>query len=1037
MEPINTTAHSRHLKQTSIIIKLQWIFLLILLSAQMDLQAQKLNPFQVKTKVHKSNILFNLSGQLPKLPVKDKQGTMPPKVTYYSIPFVQGINTERQSLHHSLYNKGKLVFLESAQQEKITFSPQDKKSIKDAALHYLSTIKEQMKIRKPEEEFRPIASHTDDFGLTHIKLQQYYNGIKVYGGQVVVHGKNGKMNKFNGEYFPTPETKNTQPTITSQQAFEIVRDHLNIAFMKATKEDTVFLHYKPVVSELVFYHSRDLMGPAKLTWHLTVRPNLLMRYEYFVDAYSGKILNFYNNTCSDGPAATQNNDLNGVSRTIHTYLVNGNYFLIDASRTMFNQAESNLPDNGVGTIWTIDAKNTSASQDLKVYQFASSSNSWSDHPEAVSAHYNAGEVYEYYLHTHGRNSINGKGGTIISICNIANKDGSSMANAFWNGRAMFYGNGGSLFKPLSGALDVGAHEMGHGVIQNTCNLEYQDESGALNESMADISGTMVDRGNWFLGETIVKNTQVYPTGHLRDMSNPHNGGASLNDACFQPANVNEKYTGNQDNGGVHINSGIMNFAYFKFATAIGKDKAEKIWYKSMTDYLVKLSQFADARVAFVQAATDIFGANSTETQAVKQAFTDVGIVENSDANNGNGPGQDDLQPNSGQDYILSVNPDTFSDDGLYITTTDGSSGKVISSSKLLHKPSVTDDGSVAVFVNTDYQLKYIDMTNSKEDFLSRDSVFENVAISKDGKRLAVVSIGVDSAIWVYDFGVQEWAKYHLFNPTFSTGEVTNNVIYADALEWDYTGQYIIYDAYNQLKNAGGEDVDYWDMGIIRVWSNKANTWGDGKIEKVFSNLPEGVSIGNPSLSKNSPYIISFDYYDANKNAAAVMAANMATGENAVIFNNTVLGYPNYSKNDDKIIFDAQDNSGQPIVAQIGIKTNKIEPNGEASILLNNKQWGVWFAMGSRVIDAVKQYSVSTFTLYPNPAYQTLNLLLSVKSNGKNHVVVYNLMGQVVIDKIFPSSQMLFHLNVSSLPKGTYFIRLLNGQNSLSKKFCKM
>src|SRR5690349_22668502 len=101
--------------------------------------------------------------------------------------------------------------------------------------------------------------------------------------------------------------------------------------------------------------------------------------------------------------------------------------------------------------------------------------------------------------------------------------------------------------------------MTHGVVQNTANLEYQGESGAINESMADIFGTMLDPGDWLIGEDVVK-TSAFPSGALRSLQDPHNGGTSLADPGYQPRHKSEMYTGSEDNGGVHINSGLPNNA---------------------------------------------------------------------------------------------------------------------------------------------------------------------------------------------------------------------------------------------------------------------------------------------------------------------------------------------------------------------------------------------------------------------------------------------------------------------------------------------
>ncbi len=935
------------------------------LAISFAVQAQNQNPFDAKKKSANNSPTVERR-QLQALPVSTARSPIT-SINYHSIPFSPVNMGENEVFLASGFNKkGQPVFIEGKQETSLKFMPDNKESIEGAAFEYLQGIKSMIGISNPLEEFKTMEIHSDKYGFTHIKLQQYYKDLKVYGGQVFVHGKNRQMTKFNGEYFPTPKLEELTPAITKIQAYEMAKGNISTPFIEPSTFEKSLVGFEGLISELVIYHPGLESNETRLTWHLTIRPNFLRRFEYFVDAISGEILNHYDHTCSNGPATAQANDLNGETQTIHTYQLGNNYFLIDASRPMYNSGQSQLPDNPVGAIWTINANNTSVGDNMNLTHYTSAGNAWNSAPEAVSAHFNAGETYEYFKNTHGRNSINGQGGTIISICNITNEDGSSMENAFWNGQAMFYGNGGNIFSPLAGALDVGAHEMGHGVIQNTCNLEYQGESGALNESMADIAGCMVDRDNWFLGEDVIINTTYYPTGHLREMSDPHNGGTSFNDVCYQPAHVNEQYHGSADNGGVHINSGIMNFAYYKFATEMGKEKAEAIYYKSMTDYLVKSSQFVDARVAFVQASTDIYGASSNETNAVKDAFAAVGIGEGS---GGTPPGQSDLPVNPGQDFVLSVDVNSADPNTLYISGTDGTGFVPISTTQLQQKPSIVDNGAVAVFVTSQNQIKGIGLSEPYEEFLidPNYSDYDNIAVSKDGSRLAIVTTDIDSAIWVYDYGMGQWAKFHLYNPTFTPGVVTENVLYADAIEWDYTGQYLFYDAYNKMQNASGDDIDYWDLSIIRIWDNGSNSWGDGKIEKVFSNLPEGVSVGNPSLSKNSPYILAFDYLDSNTGETNVMAANLETGDVGLVFENAILGYPNYSKNDDKIIFSANDNSGGEVIAEIGLQSNKILPSGDASILIDVAKWGIWYATGDRNLIGIgehKQIICSRFTPTP-------------------------------------------------------------------------
>jgi bacillolysin len=298
--------------------------------------------------------------------------------------------------------------------------------------------------------------------------------------------------------------------------------------------------------------------------------------------------------------------------------------MLDVSRSMYKATQSTLPDAPVGGILTVDMNNTFGDNQI-IRRVISTNNQWTTGTavKAISAHYNAGLAYEYYLTHHGRQSIDGAGGTIISIVNVPDDDGGGLDNAFWNGKIMYYGNGDVALKPTSGGIDVAGHEMTHGVVQSTANLESQGEAGAINESMADVFGSMIDPdGDWLMGEDVVRSA-FYPTGALRSLSDPHNGGPGT--PGYQPKHVNEQYMGKSDNGGVHINSGIPNHAFYKYATAITRTKAAAVYYKALNDYLTKSSQFIDLRLAIIQAATDLYGAGSTEVVQAGIAFDEVGI----------------------------------------------------------------------------------------------------------------------------------------------------------------------------------------------------------------------------------------------------------------------------------------------------------------------------------------------------------------------------------------------------------------------------
>jgi hypothetical protein len=739
----------------------------------------------------------------------------------------------------------------------------------------------------------------------------------------------------------------------------------------------------------------------------------------------------------DGPATANANDLFGQSRLVNTYKVGNTYFFINAIETMFNSTQSSFPDNGVGVIWTIDAQNTSPeNNDFGAAHITSGNNSWNN-PKAVSAHFHAQKAYEYYKNTFGRNSINGQGGNIVSLINVVESDDSQMDNAFWNGQAMFYGNGLDAFTaPLQKALDVSGHEMSHGVIQETANLEYLNESGALNESFADIFGAMIDRDDWKMGEDITS-TQFFPTGALRDLSNPHNGGSSLNDNGWQPAHFNEKYTGGDDNGGVHINSGIVNKAFFLFANnaSVGKSKAEQVYYRALNEYLTKSSNFVDCRIAVVQAATDLHGANSAEVNAAKAAFDAVGI-----GNSGGTTTPPDIQTNPGDDYIAMTDGNS---DQLYVFASDGTDTfNPLTAISPLSRPSVTDNGSVVYYIDQDNKMRAITINwsagTSSNQVISQDAIWTNVAVSKDGSRLAALTTDNDDKVWVYDFGLQTWKDFQLYNPTTAPGgQDSYNVVYADVLEWDVTGQWILYDALSHITTAGN-DIEYWDIGFMYAWNG--SNFGDGYVSKLFSSLPEKASVANPTFSKNSADIIAFDYFDEFNDEYSLLGADTETGEVGTIYDQgTELYWPSYSPDDKSMVFNENLTDGTEVLAFISLQSDKISSTGNASVFVEGGRQGVWFANGNRALASNDLVAQNNIRLYPNPVGDgQLNLDFSTKKTGDVQVQVFDLMGRLVLEeKISASAGKNNHrLTTASLASGQYFVRISMAEGQAALRFIR-
>ncbi|MEJ1238751.1 M4 family metallopeptidase [Chryseolinea sp. T2] len=903
-----------------------------------------------------------------------------------------------------------------------------------ASYSFLEELKETLKVKNPQEEFSIRSLHIDAANRTHVRMEQLYRGVPVYGSEVMVHlGR--EEDTFNGQYRIIREDLEVSPALSKAEAIQRANTHLGKGkgLRTLSEFEKQLVMFEDPQAELCIYQETGIVTSDVLAYHVTVCPTVSQRWEYFVDATTGAVLHKYENICSaDGPRTATGADLNGVTRTVQTYQFGTGYIMLDVSRSMYKAAQSTLPDDPVGGIITVDMNNTFGDNQT-IRRVASANNQWttSTAVKALSAHYNAGLAYEYYLTKHGRQSIDGAGGTIISIVNVPDEDGEGLDNAFWNGKAMFYGNGDVALKPTSAGIDVAGHEMTHGVVQTTANLEYQGESGAINESMADIFGAMIDPdGDWLIGEDVVR-LAAYPSGAMRSLSDPHNGATQFGMPGFQPKHVSEQYQGTSDNGGVHINSGIANHAFYKYATAITRTKAATVYYKALDDYLTKSSQFIDLRLAVIQAATDLYGAGSPEVVQAGVAFDEVGIT------NGQGGNYEESLPiNPGTEFLLIYNTAQTDPNTLYRTPV-AASGSIedLTTTDFISRPSVTDQGDVAVFVasdNTIHAIKTLPGSDAIETVIEDTPMWSNVVVSKGGSKLAAVSTDQDAIIYVYDFGQQEWSQFQLYNPTYSDGVVSAGPVYADALEFDYSGQFLVYDCFNRIDNETGDDIEYWDVNFIHVWDNDAGDFADGTIEKLFASLPDGVSIGNPSFAKNSPMILAFDYVDETDDSYAIVGCNIETNEVDVIVENNSLGWPSFNKTDDRLAFTGwSETTNDYSTGYVSLNADKISGNGQVVGLYGSTKWPVFYATGEReigdevVTDIPEQPNEEqVLSCYPNTFERELTIDINDPTLTGGTVQMFNIAGQSVLNRTVGQTQnSKLVLDVEQLAPGYYFLRL--------------
>ena len=254
-------------------------------------------------------------------------------------------------------------------------------------------------------------------------------------------------------------------------------------------------------------------------------------------------------------------------------------------------------------------------------------------PAVNEAYDGAGATYDLYREVFERDSLDGRGMRLDATVHY----GREYDNAFWDGSQMVYGDGdGRLFRRFTAAVDVIGHELTHGVVQYEAALDYRGQPGALNESFADVFGALAKQhslgqtakeGDWVIGRGLF--TEKVRGEGIRSMKAP---GSAYDDPVLgrdpQPAHMKEYVETDEDGGGVHINSGIPNHAFYRVATALGGhawERAGRIWYVALRDRLRRNSGFERAAALTLEVAEDLFGAASEEARTVRRGWEGVGV----------------------------------------------------------------------------------------------------------------------------------------------------------------------------------------------------------------------------------------------------------------------------------------------------------------------------------------------------------------------------------------------------------------------------
>jgi zinc metalloprotease ZmpA len=450
-----------------------------------------------------------------------------------------------------------------------------------------------------------------------IRFDRTYRGLPVIRGDFVVHLSPAGAYRYGNGMRIGGLPESLTPRVSAAAAGSTARAALHYAVKSAS-------------SRLVVYGGRHT---SPLAWEVnTAGVSAIHGTVTYVDAATGRILASWSTVDTANDIGTGNTEYSGTV-PVNDVKTGGTYTLQDNARggqQIYNA--NHTSSQGVGTL------------------FSDSNNVWGDHSEtnvetpAADAAYGLAETWDFYLNTYNRDGIGNDGVAARGFVHY----GTNYVNAFWSDGCfcMEFGDGSqaSGISPLD-SLDVGGHEMTHGVTSRTAKLIYSGESGGLNESTSDVFGTMVewyannanDVPDYVIGEEIFRNYNP-AANYIRRMDDPHLDGASADCWYNGVGNLNVHYSSGVGNhffyllsegsgaktiNGIAYNSPTCNGLTVK---GIGHNKAAAIWYKALTEQWVSTTNYHQARLGTLVAAKELYGKKSVEFKRVKQAWAAVSVT---------------------------------------------------------------------------------------------------------------------------------------------------------------------------------------------------------------------------------------------------------------------------------------------------------------------------------------------------------------------------------------------------------------------------
>lgn len=769
-------------------------------------------------------------------------------------------------------------------------NPANPETAQQLSSRFFETNKALLRLKDPQKELLLVKETTDaQLGTKVLRYNQQFEGYEVWPAQVVTNtSPQGYLTVVTGAYVATPEGLDLNATVQPDAAVKSAYQHLGLAAPAKLPKPTLKIY-------------SDKGKAQELAYEVQVEGGM-RDSQVFIGARSGQVLASISKICTGTPVSgTGVGLLSSTPLPLNLYQEGTSYYPYDTTKAMFDAT-------GAAPKGYIAIYNESG-----FWITSNSRYSFSD-PDAASALFALGKVYDFYKSTFSQNSWDGNGGNLVGFVRVTD-NGQPLFNAFFvkeSGIMKF----GSADK-FAGAYDVVAHEVTHGVVHTSAGLVYEGQPGAIDESLADIFGEGVEgyitngAADWKIGTGLSR--------FLRDFIQPETFG--------NPSTMSAYNNTSEDHYGVHINSSILNHAYYLLVVGlpgggIGRPKAQQIYYRALTTKLGKYSRFLDLRLAVVKSAEELYGVGSTEALKCKAAFDAVEIFE---------PAApvimtpDSYTPVSGADSHIYLYPYGSS---YYMmrreVALDGTGQNWVSSYAVSTgtRTSISGDGSKLVFVASDNDLAFVNTDGTSEARLGYPGYFNSAAVSPDKLSMACVMRNPTT-------GVIESSIYYIHDSTSEQiplkvpaidGVATTAFAAIDEIDFSPDGKFLAFDGYT-TSVVDGVTISGWSIYVL-----------DLKTKAVYSLLRPvvGYQFRRPSFSRVGAFRICFEPIETSYRH--IWAWDLAKGTFNEVKQVANLGaplYPRYSAADTRITYTGNyvyNGSNYPVQAYQKMLSDYVSPD---------------------------------------------------------------------------------------------------------------